>query len=107
MAQETRPTQQGITTTPTTQAGSGKNVTKRILVDDTLKSTTIPDKVGGVLIYNEGANDVALYMGGSSGNDYFPIKVGADPIYIPLNDSVTVGVKCATGLTATLRCLFY
>ena len=105
MVFESNPTAQKQTVAPVSTQGSGKNITKRVVLDTETKSTNIPDKVGGVILYNEGPADIALRMGGATGQDYFPIIFGAAPINIPLNDGVTIEVQSLGA--AVLRCIFY
>lgn len=103
---ETRDTTQEVTPTITSVQGA-RNRTRRIAVDDTLKTITIPDRVSGIIVMNDGAEDISMYMGPATGPDFFKLKIGMQPLNILINDGTVMGLRCATGLTSVLRCIFY
>ena len=80
--------------------------TRKFDVTDSETTETVSDKVSFMTIKNTGISTVQLRHDGAATPQFYPIDAGEKLTNIPVADGVKLKLKCATGQSSTLRCIF-
>lgn len=87
-------------------ASDGVFRTRKFDVTDVESTETVSDKVSFMTIKNTGVSTIQLRHDGAATPQFYPIDAGEKIQNIPVADGVKLKLKCATGLSSTLRCIF-
>jgi len=108
MAFETGPSNQEFKSRSVTQAGGGKNKTRRISATTTIQDLTIPPRVNGIMLKHASGASVQITMNSALPLSWV-IDAGDAPISFPVTNNVDFKYRVlgGAGSVGELYCIFY